>query len=283
MTILQKTLVTATVAVLAGVGIYEARQVSRLREEIQSLQQQQAEQLSRERDESTSKLAGLGEENERLNRNTAELLKLRAEAARLRGELKRAEQAGKNKLDAERAQNVAGQAPANAPPVETYSATARAVVPWNQALLSGGWKTASGKMVYVLAVPTRSEDPRIVTITAHVVEVSAEAATKLGLDQSNPGDQETKLSAVLTTELLETVMKTANNTNGVTILSSPRVTLSTGDRAAISSVENKETPAGEKYAVGPRLTFMPAISADGQSVDLGIDANVNYPSPAAGP
>ncbi len=40
MTTLQKTLVTATVAVLAGTGIYEVRQASRLRSQAQALQQQ---------------------------------------------------------------------------------------------------------------------------------------------------------------------------------------------------------------------------------------------------
>lgn len=42
MTTLQKTLVTATVAVLAGVGIYEARQVAQLRNQVQTLQKQLA-------------------------------------------------------------------------------------------------------------------------------------------------------------------------------------------------------------------------------------------------
>ncbi len=93
MTTLQKTLVTATVAVLAGAGIYEAHQTSQLREQIQTLQQQQApsaeqiQLLSRERDEMSSKLAGLRDENERLNRNTAELLKLRGEVGVLRRDL----------------------------------------------------------------------------------------------------------------------------------------------------------------------------------------------------
>ena len=42
MTALQKTIVTATIAVLAGAGIYEARQASQLRDQVQTLQQQQA-------------------------------------------------------------------------------------------------------------------------------------------------------------------------------------------------------------------------------------------------
>jgi|GEM_PF-616993 len=65
MTTLQKTLVTATVAVLAGAGIYEARQAAQLREQNQTLQQQQAplaeqiKQLQQERDDAVNRLAFL--------------------------------------------------------------------------------------------------------------------------------------------------------------------------------------------------------------------------------
>ena len=92
MTTLQKTLVTATVAVLAGAGIYEARQASQMREQNLTLQQQQAplaeqvRQLQRERDDATNRWGGLLAENSRLksNPNQTELLKLRAEVTRLR-------------------------------------------------------------------------------------------------------------------------------------------------------------------------------------------------------
>jgi ABC-type Fe3+-hydroxamate transport system substrate-binding protein len=73
--------------VAVGTGIYEARQTSRLRNQVQTVQQQQSEQiqqLSRERDDATNQLATLRNENERLNRNTAELLKLRGEVGVLR-------------------------------------------------------------------------------------------------------------------------------------------------------------------------------------------------------
>ena len=90
MTTLQKTFVAATVAVLAGAGIYEARQNSNLREQVRSLQQQQAplaeqiEQLQTERDAATNRMAALRDETQRLNRNTSELLKLRAEISQVR-------------------------------------------------------------------------------------------------------------------------------------------------------------------------------------------------------
>ncbi len=95
MTALQKTLIAATVTVLAGAGIYEARHAAQLHDQVQRLQQQQAplveqlQQLQKERDDATNQLAGLLAENEQLNRNTDELLKLRNEVGLLREQLNR--------------------------------------------------------------------------------------------------------------------------------------------------------------------------------------------------
>jgi len=90
-TTLQKTLVTATVAVVAGAGIYEAHQNSQLRDQVQTLQQRQSplteqlRQLEQERDEATNQLTALLAENARLksNSNESELLKLRSEVTQL--------------------------------------------------------------------------------------------------------------------------------------------------------------------------------------------------------
>jgi len=92
MTALQKITVTATIAVLAGVGIYEARQASQLRGQVQTFQQQQAalteqvQQFRNERDDAFRQLATLREENKRVSANTnmPELLRLRGEVGLLR-------------------------------------------------------------------------------------------------------------------------------------------------------------------------------------------------------
>jgi RNA polymerase sigma factor (sigma-70 family) len=89
---LQKTLLAVTVAVLAGAGIYEARQAAQLREQNQSLEQQQAllgekvQQLQHEHDAATDRLAGLLAENSRFQSspNQNELLQLRGEVWQLR-------------------------------------------------------------------------------------------------------------------------------------------------------------------------------------------------------
>jgi len=95
MTALQKTLIAATAAVVVGGGIYEARQASQLRTQIETLQQEQApqakrvQQLQQERDEASNRLAEasnrLAELNQQVAPMTSELVKLRAETARLRG------------------------------------------------------------------------------------------------------------------------------------------------------------------------------------------------------
>ena len=95
MTTLQKTLVTATVAVLAGAGIYQTRHAARLRDQVQTLQQQQMpmsgqlQELQKNFADATNRLAGLLAANSEQisDANPPELLKLRGEVAVLRRQL----------------------------------------------------------------------------------------------------------------------------------------------------------------------------------------------------
>ena len=91
MTTLQKTAIAAAVIVAAGTGIvFEAHKTSKLQTQIQILQKQQAplteqiEQLQRQREDAAGQLTVLRADNERLNQNTSELLRLRNEVALLR-------------------------------------------------------------------------------------------------------------------------------------------------------------------------------------------------------
>lgn len=92
MTTLQKIAISAVVITLAGAGIFEAHQASQLREQIQTLQQQQAplaeqiQQLQSNFAEATNRLADLltADSQPKRNSNETELLKLRGEVTRLR-------------------------------------------------------------------------------------------------------------------------------------------------------------------------------------------------------
>ncbi len=98
MTTLQKTVITTTLAVVAGVGIYEARQASQLREQVQTLQQQQAplteqiEHFQSEHDEASNTLARLKEELAKNQQSSSELLKLRGEVGLLRRQAQESKQ-----------------------------------------------------------------------------------------------------------------------------------------------------------------------------------------------
>jgi RNA polymerase sigma factor (sigma-70 family) len=91
MTTLQKSIIVAALASVAGTGIYAAHQNAEFTGRIESLQQQQApltaqiQELNQERDDATNQLAGLAAENAQLesNSNENELLRLRAQVTRL--------------------------------------------------------------------------------------------------------------------------------------------------------------------------------------------------------
>jgi RNA polymerase sigma factor (sigma-70 family) len=92
MTTLQKTLIAAALAAVAGTGIYEARRASALNEEVARLRQQESSaaspqllaQLEAERDAATNQVAALLEQLALAQKNSGELPKLRREVSELR-------------------------------------------------------------------------------------------------------------------------------------------------------------------------------------------------------
>ena len=103
MTTLQKTLITATLIVTAGAGLYEAHETAQARAELLALRQQQAplaelnRQLQAERDQATNRLAALDQELADNQKRNLETLKLRGEVGLLRNQVNQlADGAGKN-------------------------------------------------------------------------------------------------------------------------------------------------------------------------------------------
>jgi RNA polymerase sigma factor (sigma-70 family) len=95
MTTLQKAIVATVVASAIGVELYQARLVSNLRRQVQTLKQQQegqaalsnqAQELQLERDRATNALAALSTEDVARKKSPNEVLKLRGEVGRLRQE-----------------------------------------------------------------------------------------------------------------------------------------------------------------------------------------------------
>ena len=90
MTTFQKTLFTATLAIVAGMGIYQAHQASTLKSQNRTLREQQLasaeliKQLQSERTRTADLLAGLQAGLEKPTGDNTELLRLRGEVTRLR-------------------------------------------------------------------------------------------------------------------------------------------------------------------------------------------------------
>lgn len=85
MTTLQKATIAIAFLVAVGTGVYEARQASSLRGQVQSLIQVSTEQSTQEA-ELNERIETFRNENDRLKGNYMELLKLRAEISRLRAQ-----------------------------------------------------------------------------------------------------------------------------------------------------------------------------------------------------
>ncbi len=92
MTTLQKVAVTTALAAAIGVAFYENRQVAELREQNQRLQKQlaplagQVEQLQRERDRATNRVASVAQELATVKQQPTEVFKLRGQVGVLRQE-----------------------------------------------------------------------------------------------------------------------------------------------------------------------------------------------------
>jgi len=95
MTALQKAIITVTLAGAVAALLYQARQASSLRQQVQDLKQEQnaqavlthqVQELQRERDRATNLLAAVSAENAAFKKNPKDVLKLRGELGRLRQE-----------------------------------------------------------------------------------------------------------------------------------------------------------------------------------------------------
>src|SRR5262249_33504029 len=90
MTTIQKIAITTALAIAVGTGIYEVRDAANARAAAQALQQQpstlseQVARLGRALEDAKNQLAAAQSQNDRLNGDTAELLRLRAEVGGLR-------------------------------------------------------------------------------------------------------------------------------------------------------------------------------------------------------
>lgn len=281
MTALQKTIVTATIVVLAGVAIYEARQASTLRQQIRALQTQQASlaaQLQRLSD-TNQPIALPGNSSPRSD--LQEVLRLRATVARLRREADELSAAAREAMTFQaRVLDVLS----NTPPVRTFVATAVADLPWDHTVATGGWKTPDGKRAFVFATVRRGEGAGQVNISSTVIEYTEAGARESGFSGFYDENTQTpKGTFTLDAKQTADVLQHAQDPERASVTSGLAVTTINGRMAEVQTVELRQIPSGEKYTTGPIINFIPTVAADGESVQIVMTAQLSYRIPLPTP
>jgi hypothetical protein len=221
----------------------------------------------------------------RLRASEREAIKLRGDV----GNLKKALAAAESAAAAAAARNVAAAkreiiAPAPAPQAAQQTNSNPGVRVFNykgvanllpgQAMAMGGWETKPGKKALAVMTPVVDpNNPQSITVNANWIELSTDAATNLNLDSLLAGvGQQTTMDQAR----VDAFIKQLQQTPGVSILSTPKVTTISGREAQVSVTEQRSTPGG-MVDFGPQIGFVPTQRQDG-SIDLAVDATVKVPA-----
>ena len=205
------------------------------------------------------------EEEDRLRVEQSELNRLRAEVSQLRKDIK-ATQLAATKRAREAAMTNAPAEPAN--PVQGYSASVRANVPFNQTLVTGGWKLPSGKHALFFFEPQAGGGADEVMLQTHYVELSEQALATLGLDSLKSDAMETTAQLTLDGTRARATLNDLRQTTGVDLLGFPRLSTLSGRQGQLKWAET-----------GPMADVVPTIAADGQSAELQIKAQMPLLAP----
>jgi hypothetical protein len=208
---------------------------------------------------------------EKLRTDQAELNRLRGEVSQLRKEVKAAQLAAAKRA----AEPVATNAPA--PPifeVQKYAANVEANVPFNQTLVTGGWKLPSGKHALFFIEPQPGDSPDQISVQTKIVELSEEALAAVGLDALKSDSTETTEQFILSEAQARTVLRALEQREGVDVLGAPRLLTLSGRQAQVKIANVFSSPSGEQFETGPMIDLVPTISADGRAADLRVSAQM---------
>lgn len=207
-----------------------------------------------------------------------ELARLRNEVTQLRKEFR----AATNAPAASRAATTVPSPPADPPPaadVVTFTNTVSATIPLGHSLALGGWvEPGTGKRILSFITPETSPDaPGSVLVQARLMSVPDALLDRFGLQglraELPPGQPPANFDAARFPVLL----KAMEQTDGVDILSMPRVLTLSGRQAQVAVLD---TQAG--HTTGPSVLITPTLDASGTAVRLDVGVELKL-LPAAKP
>jgi hypothetical protein len=271
-------LATVLVAAVATPILLQQATIRRQDAELGRLRDASAE-LQRLREENARLATAQVDTNElsRLRAGNRELMRLRAEVARLRTAPERdEEEVGAVLADIP---EESSESATNAPP-PLFRVELSASLPMGSTLVTGGWMTTPGRRSLVLMKPQfdghEGAEDRQVLITSTFAEAPEEIWEQCGLTELHAGTETATDGFVLEPEDAQTIMDLLSETEGVQILASPRVSVTDGNRARISSVGPRSDTG---TILGASVELMPSISPDGQTVDLTVLAELGERNP----
>lgn len=271
------------VALVVGLSVWQAQVSRRLKAERDALSARAAA-LDELRDENSRLKQSQIDPDElnRLRKNEAELLRLRGETAQLRQQLKTLRE---SKPPAPARESAPAVPTVETPdgPVQTFTSTVHVSLAPGESLVTGGWRLPGGKRAVVLVEPVSIDAAGNVlaepvsggqlTIQARFVELPDEVMAKAGLDSLKADAKDTSGHGVLDAQQSKDMIALLESSQGVNVLSAPRVTTLEGRQVQIN-VSNTKTINDQSYEVGPSLDVVPRVSADGRSTDLTVIARI---------
>jgi RNA polymerase sigma factor (sigma-70 family) len=259
MTTLQKTFFAAALAAAVAFALYQSHEAASDRARLSMLEQtlnDRNQAFEDERQKASNQLASLRDENDRLNRNTAELLKLRGEVTQLRNQPPPViAPSGK----------VVQSAATNTPSFQTFTATNDFAVKWGQTTVTGGWQIPSGHRVFVFATPNPGGDQSQVAVQIKIVEAAGNIIT------GPPDTFVETVSGMLEPDEYDDILGKLTQ-SGAFNVRDMTINSFSGQQAILSSGATPDDTG--------TIALRPTISGDGQSVDLNIASTLNYPNSA---
>lgn len=257
--------------VIGGLGtslVLQHQSLVRLRQDNQSLQQR-IEALRNAKEQPEAKTTGDQEALEKLRRQESELLRLRSEVTALH---KAVQPAASRSTPADQAKTTA---PEKTSPVMKLQVSVRTQIPGGQTLITGGWVSASGKRIFLLATPRiEGQNADQVHIKTKVIEVPESVLARLGLDALKADGTESSAQQVFPAEQTDRLLKELGNTQGAESLAESSITTFDGRQAEVQVVDQKVVE-GVNQELGPVINLIPAISSDKTAIDLTLQAHIN--------
>jgi hypothetical protein len=223
-------------AAASAVMLWQQNTIQRLNSEVAALREN-IDAGVQARDTPRSALASINPaELDRLRRGESELLRLRGEVTLLRQQLRDSPKIG----PAPEVVEETGSEPPAAQAVRTFRTEFSATVPPGHAVLSGGWKTQPGRRSFVLLSPlilseaVPGNTPGTVLVQARWVEAGETQLAALNLLELIDREPDQPFTGTVNAEDLKELIEALEGTEGVDILSAPRLTTSSGEQGSIA-------------------------------------------------